>query len=189
MTCALGREALEAAQLDEIAPWCACEACAASDFGPVKIDEQLIRFIVPPSHWDKAKARPKAAALSHAQTSGMSVFREKFVTDQELMINAAALVDRRREADPTHGLMGILVFSAEKVKRLFGEARSPYCIYDTALPLLPSHSDIFQRVHAANDDEQLIRRRALFSAVQDGFVKLSDFRQGLLLPWAAATAP
>lgn len=119
----------------------------------------------------------------------MSVFRSKYVSDDELKHGAAAVVDNKRQLDPGHGLMGVLLLQASNLKDNLGEEKPPFCIYDTALPDLPSHSDVFQRVHAITDEIQLTRRRALFAVVQNGFVKLSDFRGGILLPWAAAGAP
>lgn len=189
MSCLLATADLIAAELDRLAPDCHCEACSGSPYGPVSADEQLIRFLVPPVHWDPKKQKPKATALSAAESKGLSLYRSTYATDDELKEGAELLVGAKRQTDPSAGLIGILLLNASSLKQTFGLPVPPYCLYDTGLPGRPSHADSFQRTHGIPLDQIQARRRALFAVVADGFVKLSDFRNGLLLPWGAANAP
>lgn len=119
----------------------------------------------------------------------MSVYRATHASDEELCRGAEELVGGRRREDPAHGLMGVLVLRAGAVKSAPLNLDPRYCIYDTALEGRPSHSDVFQRVDQVPIESQQATRRALFAVVKNGFIKLNDFRNGLLLPWAATAAP
>lgn len=186
MSCHLRADpSLSAADLDSLAPNCVCEQCSNSPYGMIESSETLIRFVVPPQHWDKKKQRVKAAALSQAETQGMSVYRCGYCSDEELLRAAQDLVGPKRQQVPTAGILGVLVLPADAVKSCLNESSPPYCIYDTELPNKPSHADVYQRVANCPDTIRQERRLELFQLVKDKFVPVADFRGGLLLPWAA----
>jgi hypothetical protein len=184
-------------KVDAEAPDCACEACSLSAIGPVLLEEVLVRIVVSPHHIDRKKNRCRSAALSHAETFGMSTFRSAHATDQEILATATALAESARGSDPNAGVFGVLLLPAQAVKAIVdpGMPTPVYCIYDTALeadaklPARPAHCDVFQRVDSTPQTVQQERRQRLFAAVQATFMTVAQFRNGLLSGLAAANAP
>lgn len=174
---------LRAAKLDEACPVCTCENVSVSDFSPglVVNKELLLRLLLAPQHMNKRRA-PRAAALTDAETHGLSLFRDKYASDQEIIAQAEKLVQRARGSNPKAGVFGVLQIAAEQVRDYCHpqDSSQSYCIYDTGLKEVPSHAEIFQRV--ANVDPALCedRRRELFSLVCTGFIPVADFRNGIL---------
>lgn len=129
-------------------------------------------------------------ALTHAETSGLSVYREDFASDEEMERAAAELLGSRRDEDPGAGIHGVLVFHAGAIKApwLPVDGRSAYCFAGTPLLGRPSHIDAFMRMGVAGNDKAPTRRHA-YDLVALGFQKLSDYRGGILQKFAAIGAP
>ncbi len=173
-----------AVRLDELQPGCRCQDHSVSDhsLGRVEPGETLIRVLVAPQHIGRDKL-PKPAALSDAERSGLSVFRESQATDGEIRNVAEGLVERARASQGDKaGVFGVLRMPCITVRecRADGECAPGYCVYDTAETLIPSHAEAFQRVHGTDDALRDARRKTLFSLVKSGFVSVEDFRDGLL---------
>lgn len=142
----------------------------------------LIRLLVAPQHMN-SKRGPRAAALSAAETGGLSVFREDQASDEEIRSVAEDLVKRARASQGDRaGIFGVLLMSCLSIRetKADDESNPAYCVYDTALKEKPSHAEAFQRVHGAEDALREARRRALFTSVEFGFVPVESFRKGLL---------
>jgi hypothetical protein len=174
-----------AAKIDEAQPVCRCQNYSVSEFssGPVGSDEVLIRVLVAPQHMDKKKGLPKAAALSDAERSGLSVFREHQATDDEIRRVAEGLVKTARAAQGDKaGVFGVLRMPCATVRACRAEAEDTpaYCVYDTAEKHIPSHAETFQRVHGVDDGLRDERRKLLYAAVKSEFVAVDKFRNGLL---------
>lgn len=175
-------------ELDQAAPDCVCENCVLSGFGPVDEGESLLRIVIAPTHIDKKK-RPKAAVFTHAETIGMSCFRSAHATDAELIFTANELT--ANSTDPKAGVFGVVIISKTSIKAVVEPAGtgSSYCIYDTELPQKPAHADVCQRVAGAGPDIHQGRRQALLRSADCVFVPVSQFRNGILMPYKAADAP
>lgn len=183
-----GREG--AAILDTLAPWCACESCESSPYGPIHPKETLVRLLVAPHHFDSKKQVVVVGALTHAENMGMSIYRDDFATDDEMISAAKVLIGDRRDQDPTAGIHGVLLFKAGAVKwpMLPTDGRSGYCMAGTPLQNRPSHMDVYMRVATAGLTKAPVRRQ-LYDMIKLGFHRLADYRGGILLPYAAHGAP
>jgi hypothetical protein len=178
-----------ALQLDAREPECRCEGTSVSNHSPrmVSNTEYLLQILVTPAHIDKKTGQPKATALSHAETIGLSVLREGHATDDEIKSTAKILVENLKSKSDVKNLSKIGVFGILRLNcgilRDFvspEENSSCYCVYDTAFVEVPSHADAFQRIENAVDGLPDARRRALFEQVKKDFIPVQQFRNGLL---------
>lgn len=180
-----------AARLDEARPDCQCQVHSVSEFssGPVDENEVLIRLLVSPQHMHRKTLLPRASALTDAERSGLSTFREKQATREQIRGVAEALVMRARSRDQKAGIFGVLRLNCGVVRAFRGDSDpiGSYCVYDTGLRETPSHAEIFQRVAGADDALIDERRNKLFAAVKTEFVPVSKFEDGLLLDLAPKT--
>lgn len=174
--------AVHAADIDEAHPRCECEGCSLSRLGPVQSSELLIRFVLSPMHINEKSGAIKATSISHAQTTGLSTFRDGYVSDTELVKSAEYLVDKLRARNPKHGLYGVLLFPASLPKdpRTEENGKTVYCIYDTPHLDVESHAEIFQTVNDTPNEIQELRRHWLFDRIKGTFVNVSQFRGGIL---------
>jgi hypothetical protein len=143
----------------------------------------LVRILVAPQHKDRKTGLPRSAALTHAETIGLSVLREERATGGEIPSVAERLVaNARMNGSKKAGVFGVLRINCNAIRTFCWDAESnpTYCVYDTALQVVPSHSDAFQRVAGVPDGVPDARRNALFERVKAGFVPVADFRGGLL---------
>jgi len=180
-----------ARRLDQARPNCQCEKHSVSHHssGVVASSEILIRVLVAPQHM-AGRSRPRAAALTDAERTGLSVLREGTATDEEIRSVAEGLVARaRRSNGDKAGVFGVLKMECGVVRGVAAEsdATSAYCVYDTALLELGSHAEIFQRVHDVEAPVHEERRKKLFDVVRPTFVSVADFRNGLLADLAPKT--
>lgn len=173
-----------ALRLDELRPKCRCERTSVTPIssGIVAPEEILIRVLVAPQHM-KGNGKPKAAALSDAERTGLSVLREQTATDEEIRSVATGLVERARRAQGDKaGVFGVLRMQCGSIRNItaIDETVGAYCVYDTALKELPSHAEAFQRVFGVDPSLQEERRKRLFDSVNLTFISAEDFRNGLL---------
>ena len=176
-----------AERLDSEYPTCACQNFRMSDLstGPVLHEEVLLRILVAPQHRHKKKPLPRAACLTDAESSGLSVLRMTQATDEHVRNTAIGLVERARinQAVPDKaGVFGVLQMTAREIRYFIaeGETDQCYCVYDTAEPSLECHAEAFQRVAGSEDTVRSNRRRGLFELVRSSFIPVEDFRHGLL---------
>lgn len=183
-----GRE--KALWLDQAEPGCRCQHFSVSPYsrGVVDPSEVLFRVLVAPQHMDKKKRVPTQAALTHAETMGLSLLRERYATDDEVRFVATRLVTSARAANNAKaGVFGVLRMTCDRIRtfKTAGESDPAFCVYDTATQNLPSHVDAFQRIF--NVDASLLgaRRKSLFALVEKDFEPVETFRNGLLMDLAA----
>lgn len=103
-----------ATEIDRAQPNCRCQPFSVSEFsaGVVINSEKLIRILVAPQHMNNKRA-PKAAALTEAETHGLSLLRDEVATDDEIVEVADGLVTRaRRSANAKAGVFGVLLILA-----------------------------------------------------------------------------
>lgn len=175
--------------VDEQRPFCCCQASSVSEHstGAVLDDEMLVRILVTPIHIKGN--RVKAAAFSGAEKGGLSLFRDAQATDDEILKVATGLVENARKNNgDAAGVLGVLVIAASAIRQTKAETdeRPAFCVYDTALPDIPSHVEAFQRTHEASEDLRLLRRTELQKNASGSFVPAAEFRNGLLLNLAPA---
>lgn len=174
-----------ASKIDALSPKCACQTSTVSDYsrGPIENDEYLIRLVIAPQHYNTKKKVVKDVVLSHAETCGMSVFRDD-APDTEIMLVADQLVQSAKDkGNSSAGLIGVLRFKCADVRQFIpqDEQIPAYCIYDTAKKELPSHGDTFQRINGFDKNCHDIRRKALFALIGSTFVPTAEFRGGAFL--------
>ena len=177
-------------RLDAQEPGCRCEGGSISDHSPGRVNdgETLVRILVAPTHFDKKTGLPKATALSHAETIGLSVFREQHATNDEIFNTAKKLIENFKSRQTNEkqlkkiGVFGVIRLDCNTIRSFIrsDETEPCYCVYDTALAIAPSHADAFQRIADTADGIPDARRNALFDKVKAGFVPVDQFRDGLL---------
>jgi hypothetical protein len=157
-----------------------------SDHSPGLINgrEVLMRVVVTPIHMHrKRKDEVTAACLSQAETSGLSLLRREHASNDEVIEVATRLVENARQSHGDKaGVFGVLEMQAAMVRGFIAdrEADRSYCLYDTAEPTRPSHSEAFQRVNGVAEEVRLLRRTGLFNLIKGQFVPVTAFRDGLL---------
>lgn len=171
-------------RLDQEEPECRCQRVSVSEHSPGPVDdmEALVRIVIAPQHIHRKTGLPKASVLTHAESIGMSVFREGLATNEERLSAAAILVQNSRKANPTSGVFGLLRMKCEMLRTFCwkDDTIPSYCVYDTATKDAPAHADTFQQVANVPAGVRDARRAALFDQVKAGFVSVSEFRGGLL---------
>lgn len=178
-----GEPGTRALRLDEAEPQCRCECVSVSPHSPKALEppEVLIRVLVAPLHVRKGKIT--SSALSAAETSGLSIFRDAIATDDQIKAVAEFLVSKARiSSGEKAGVFGVLrmITSTVRTCKASGENENAYCVYDTALADNPSHAEVFQRVAGGDKVRSETRRQALLSVVRSNFVPVQSFRGGLL---------
>lgn len=172
-------------EIDRLHPHCGCQEFSISKHSPgaLTAGEVLLRIVISPQHVKKGK--PKAAVLSHAETQGLSVFRDNFASDAEILHVATQLVNGARQNQPNPekvGVFGVISMTVGAIRSLVGpnESEPGFCVYDTGKIDIPSHAEAFQRMNGVPEGVPGQRRTALFTLVQSGFVPVTSFRNGLL---------
>lgn len=173
--------------IDQKHPGCTCEGTSVSVYSPgvVGNGEALIRLLVAPQHM--RKGRPSASALTDAERNGLSMFREQHTSDKIIRSAAEGLVSRARLRNGDKaGIFGALRMTCEVIRSCVDERDSmrAYCVYDTADAGDISHSEAFQRIDGCEAALQSERRRRLFSLVDQTFIPVEQFRNGLLVDLA-----
>jgi hypothetical protein len=86
--------------LDQQEPGCRCQRISISEHSPGPVDdtEILIRIVIAPYHVHPKTGSPKASALTHAESIGMSLFREGRATDNEIRAAAEQIIRNARAA-------------------------------------------------------------------------------------------
>jgi hypothetical protein len=178
-----GRNNERARLLDEREPECRCESASISEYSPEAVQdaEVLIRIIVAPQHVTKSGG-PRAAALSDAERTGLSVFRDGHASNDEILGVARELVARaKRSHGDKAGVRGVLQIECRAFRAFRRDGEKPsYCVYDTALEQRISHAEAFQRISNVDEAIRDARRSELFGQIKAGFIPVDKFRGGLL---------
>ena len=127
---------------------------------------------------------PKAASLSHAESQGLSIFRDGHASNREILENAEQLVIRARQNNPNQkvGVFGVLLIPCQVIRTHVGQGEDDpcYCVYDTAEKDKLAHGEAFQRIAGVDKSIQDARRNALFEKLRVTFVPVAQFRDGFL---------
>lgn len=168
------------AQIDAVAPDCACESHPMSEYspGPVTDYETLVRFVSSPLFYDKKKGRLKPNLFSHVATKGCSIVRELHATDSNVSEFVRNLAIRDQE------WIGVVTATCKGIRaiRIADTERRPLCIYDMALPNNPAHAEICQTSAVAFDGDSNELRAHLMRCFGGGLVEAPEaYRAGVIL--------
>ncbi len=174
-----------AARVDAAAQKCACETCSISSHspGPVRPDEQLIRFVVDPLHVPNGKIA--STLFSDAETTGSSVFRASETPDSVLLAEATKVVQKSTsKTGQPRKIIGVIAAPCE-IFRLTGYADEndtrAFCVYDTARVDCVGHGDVLAAlgIHSKKSARGRAREK-LRDKLMSYFVPADQFRGGLL---------
>jgi len=116
--------------------------------GPVQDEEELLRMIFSPIHWDKDTGKLTTLALHDAVKKGLSVNRITHVGLSELRKK----VDKKIEIDRRNGkdreFIGFAKVTCKDVRKIVTQQqiKQAFYVYDTATQADPSHADVCQEV-------------------------------------------
>lgn len=177
-----------ASNIDRVSPFCGCQTSRVSKYsiGPIEDNEFVLRLVVVPIHVHTKGTRAgqiKDAALSQAETKGMSIFRETASTEEIRGVAENIVRTAIEKGTKNAGVFGVLRFPCFTVRGFVpqGEDFPPYCVYDTATELLPSHGDVFQRMNKVERPRADFRRKELHKLITPLFIPNADFRSGALM--------
>lgn len=177
--------------LDRKEPECRCQRISVSERSPGAVHdaETLIRIAIDPDHFFRKTGLLKPSILIHAETRGMSIFREERATNDEirtaaerLVANARAFARQRRKSEKNIGVGGLLRMKCADIRTFCWEHETDpcYCVYDNASRNNPAHAAAFQRIANVALAVRDARRNALFERVKAALITVDEFRDGLL---------
>jgi hypothetical protein len=155
--------------------------------GPVGDNERLYRVLIAPVDIGMTAEQIVLTAITHSQTIGMSVLRDR-ATDGEFheIVNARTSQNGRTFVAVAELACGaIRSFRSERDEpgRLAGERH--FMVLDTDMHRLPDHADVFNTVPAQTGSERpsnkAIWRRErgrLLNLANANIIKRQDFRDG-----------
>jgi len=180
-------------KIEEAFPNCACQAYSVGEGSPglVEDTEILYRLVVSPVDLDLRTGTILSTVFEKAYQNGLSVFRE-CATDEHIEALVTDLLTVKQGAQPRTVLAlfriecaAIRTLSEQPTGRLF-------CVYDetvprkrdAALPRVPTHASVFQRVPAPGTEYRKSAMQAvnhrLYVLLKDARIAVEDFRTGLL---------
>lgn len=123
------------------------EAESASEYSPgvVQNNEILYRQIVFPLHISDDGNQLKPDAFNECATHGLSVNRGNYTTEHEMAEAGAKRVEKYNQENLgklSRKLLGFALFSTAEVRNVQFNGSRCFFIFDTALPVDRSHSDI-----------------------------------------------
>jgi hypothetical protein len=173
-------------KLGEECPDCICECVSVGQHGSpgrVKNAEWLHSVIIAPTDFVDQDAL-KITLISHAQTKGMSVLRERASSDE------FRTIVRQRIKKPNQQCHGVASFSCADMRAIIAETDSQhrsfgdrlYYILDSDLPELPHHADVYATVpQGGTKAAWKAERERLLNLLTAGLTPSSEFRDGALL--------
>lgn len=185
-----GEERLRAERVDTAAPGCTCENVQLDARSPGRVGEGevLARLIVAPKDLVEDGSRLKSDTLSSAESMGLSVLRDAFASDQEVLATAREIVARaaERSGKPAY-VHGIVLAPCELYRRrgwLPGVGQL-YCVYDTPNATTRAHSDVLAALRSfpTRNSHQRARKN-LLDVLEPLVVQVETYRRGLLVPLA-----
>lgn len=116
--------------------------------GVVEADEELVRQLVNPVHWDDELDQPKPSFFDDVLNKGMSVNRLRHTTEEKVeevaRIRAAAYTIANPDKQ-ARSFLGLLRFqAAEVIEVMRSVAGGSGAVFDTALEDAESHADVCQ---------------------------------------------
>jgi hypothetical protein len=180
-----GEPSTLAARVDAAAQRCACETCSVSPYspGPVRPNEQLIRFVVDPLHVPNGQIA--STLFSDAETTGSSVFRAEETPNRVLLAEATKVVQRSAsKTGQPRKIIGVIEAPCE-IFQLTGYADEgnvrAFCVYDTARVNCVGHGDVLAAlgIHRSKSARGRAREK-LRHKLLSYFIPVDQFRGGLL---------
>jgi hypothetical protein len=130
------------------------EKLSASEFSPgiVESNEELLRRVEDPTHFDSATGLIKPTFFDDASSKGASCFRLSHTTVSEIAENARKHIAEVNKNPPSTGprtAIGYATFTANEVRKVFPAsepARRGAGVFDTGQKNDPAHADVCQLV-------------------------------------------
>jgi hypothetical protein len=165
--------------------------------GPVRNDEKLYRILIAPHQVDLSSEAILLTAISHTETTGLSVLRGSAAATEFNQIAQELLAGDQRRS-----VFGVAEIECESIRDLRNDADTlrrhtgdrHFIILDTDLPNLPNHADIFNTfprppISDKDPTNKAIWRKErarLFDLAIAKVTKKATFRNGLLDKQAAS---
>ncbi len=168
---------------------CGCERYKAAENSPGQItdDETLHLIISDPQHLLNGTELNPVLAMQ-IDRGGLSTVRDA-AADNEFVITLNELQQRPGQVE--RYFHGMLSFRAATVR--YDEGRRFVCIYDTALPGKPNHSDLMAPPYAGSNREkkraEKARLKRLIDLIGPTFLSAARFRNGAFMQYARPPAP
>jgi hypothetical protein len=181
---------LQAEKVDKLFPDCACEEISVGVNSPgiIAADEFLYRMIISPSDIDSAGIMT-LDSLRDVGTKGLSVFRDQ-ASDEDI---SSLIIDRltRKSTSKVKTVQAVLRVKASVLQERKFELGRLFCLYDEtvprrnpALPMVPTHATVLQRLHPPKTDGRKTKnkdgQKALYEIVKELKIDLHTFRGGLI---------
>jgi hypothetical protein len=154
----------------------AWESLSASEYSPgvVQDDEELVRRVEDPTHFDATTGQIKPTFFDDASSKGASCFRLRHTTVAQIADGARKYVDEINKNPPSTGVrtaIGYTIFSADEVRKVLAPTEPPRrgaAVYDTGLHNDPAHADVCQLVSGKQAGKSV--RAQLFLIAKDRLV-------------------
>jgi hypothetical protein len=141
--------------------WCECTTVSPFSCGVVTDDEEIIRLVVHPIHYDNGKLT--ATAFEDLTTNDLSVFRVGKSSRKEVEKTRDELILRGQEKNPPKIRM-IDVACRANVSEIRGKTDNlgrVLGVYDTALKDCEGHASLFTRTDMLLDKKARLRARQI----------------------------
>ncbi|UPK28373.1 hypothetical protein [Bradyrhizobium sp. 195] len=153
--------------------------------GPVANSEKIYRILIAPT--DMSAEQVALTAITHTETIGMSVLRDRATDDEFRSIVAG------RTAQPGRSFVGVIELSCGEIRGLDSandaEGRCfkdrHFIVVDTDMEKLPHHADVFNTMPRQNSEgkptAKTVWRRErgrLLDLANKNIVKRASFREG-----------
>lgn len=155
--------------------------------GPVDDAERIYRILVAPTDTGMNAEQIAVTAISHSETIGMSVLRNR-ATDDEFRT-----IIKTRTAAPGRSYVGVIEFDCGEIRQLRSanseEGRRPgdrhFLVVDTDMSGLPHHADVFNTLPRQGSDGRPTakavwrrEREKLLEIAHRNIIKRDVFRAG-----------
>ncbi|WP_133510242.1 hypothetical protein [Candidatus Thiosymbion oneisti] len=155
-------------QISKSRPGCSCESESVSIHSPGPVDnpEKVARLIYSPLHTDEKTGKVTEAAFSDAKDKGLSVQRMAHATNTRIRtIGENKLARDHAQGKTDREFLGIVTGGVDSIRGLtHGNSERAFCVYDSALPDVPSHADVCQTTASRSEMKRARKKlRDLFS--------------------------
>jgi hypothetical protein len=128
---------------------------SANSPGPVHSEEQVLRLVFNPIHFDPETRTLKPTAVTDVKDKGCSVDRLAHTTLDKARETGASLAAIKNELNPDklpRSLCGVAVLSVSAIREIkVGEQSRAFAVYDTALETNLAHADVCQLTSAKGE--------------------------------------
>ena len=175
-------------EFNEAAPDCQCEKQRTSKYSPRPVgdSETLTRFIFSPLHVRK-NGDLKPSLFSHVESSGCSVQREEFATNDELTPWVSEFLQKQSK----QSWFGTVSASSSAIRNVeVGKSLNrAFAVYDTAEKINPAHAEVFQTQYVIDEADRIELRAEIMKVFGGGVISTPEkYREGVIWNRLTSTA-